>query len=100
MGKVAAKLSDVVIITNEDPRNEDPGQIFEDIEKGLKKGGMKFGKSYFREDDREKAIEKAVRMAKKGDWVLCLGKGHEKTINIGSKFLDWDEREVLRKALL
>ena len=100
MGKVAAELSDLVIVTNEDPRNEDPGQIFRDIEKGLKGGGMRLNKSYFREDDREKAIKKAVEMAKKGDWVLCLGKGHEKSIKIGNRSYDWNEKTTLKRALL
>ena len=100
MGKVAAKMADVVVVTNEDPRYEDPEQIFKDIERGLKKGGMRLGKDYFREDDRQKAIEKAVKMAKKGDWVLCLGKGHEKKIEIKGKYLDWNEKQVLENILI
>lgn len=100
MGKVAAKMADVVVVTNEDPRYEDPEQIFKDIEKGLNKGGMRLGKDYFREDDRQKAIEKAIKMAKKGDWVLCLGKGHEKRIEIAGKYLDWNEKQALENILV
>jgi len=57
------------------------------------------GKSYFRENSRKEVIKKAVGMANKGDWVLCLGKRHEKTIEIKGKLLDWNERAVLKKAL-
>lgn len=76
-GEIAGKYSDVVIVTEDDSRDEDPAVIAEEFMKGAKKAGCK---EVLVELDRKKAIEKAVGMAKKGDLVLILGKGHEKTI--------------------
>lgn len=79
-GKIAARYSDFLIITEDDSRDEDPAKIAEEFVKGAKAGGMEEGKSVVIEPDRKKAIEAAIRLAKPGDLVLILGKGHEKTI--------------------
>lgn len=79
-GEVAAKYSNVCIITEDDSRDEKPEAIAKMFLVGCERGGMKEGKNVFIELDRKKAIEKAVAMAKPGDIVLILGKGHEKTI--------------------
>ena len=79
-GAILAKYSDLVIITEDDSRDEDPEKIAEGFIKGAKKQGKILGKDLIKELDREKAIELALRKAKPGDIVLILGKGHEKTI--------------------
>jgi len=79
-GRILAKYSDIVIITEDDSRDEDPETIAEGFIKGAEKEGKILGKDLFKELDREKAIKLALDKAKKGDLVLILGKGHEKTI--------------------
>ena len=79
-GAILAKYSDLVIITEDDSRDEDPEKIAADFIKGAKKQGKTLGKNLIKELDREKAIKLALRKAKPGDIVLILGKGHEKTI--------------------
>lgn len=79
-GEILAKNSDIVIITEDDSRDEDPEKIAEGFIKGAEKQGKILNKDLFKELDRKKAITLAIKMAKKGDLVLILGKGHEKTI--------------------
>jgi len=79
-GEVAGRLGDIVIPTEEDDRDIDGQEILEQIASGAEKAGKVKGKDLFLVHDREKAIEAAVKMAKKGDMILLLGKGHEKSI--------------------
>ena len=79
-GAILARYSDIVIITEDDSRDEDPEKIAEGFIKGAEKGGKVLGKDLFKEMDRKKAIALALNKAKPGDVVLILGKGHEKTI--------------------
>ena len=78
-GEIAGKYSDIVIITEDDPRDEDPEEIADMFIEGCKKAGLKNNQIAV-ELDRKKAINLAIKLAKKGDLVLILGKGHEKTI--------------------
>lgn len=79
-GAILGRESDVVIITEDDSRDEDPALIAAAFVKGAKRAGKVVDKDLFVELDRRAAIKKALEMAKKGDLVLLLGKGHEKTI--------------------
>jgi UDP-N-acetylmuramoyl-L-alanyl-D-glutamate--2,6-diaminopimelate ligase len=79
-GQVAGKLCDVVIATEEDDRDIDGQEILDQIASGAQKAGKREGKDLFLVHDREDAVQAAVDMAKKGDTVLLLGKGHEKSI--------------------
>ena len=79
-GAILARYSDIVIITEDDSRDEDPEKIAEGFIKGAEKGGKVLGKDLIKEMDRKKAIALAFEKAKPGDVVLLLGKGHEKTI--------------------
>ena len=79
-GAILARYSDIVIITEDDSRDEDPEKIAEGFIVGATKGGKTLGKDLFKEMDRKKAIKLALEKAKPGDVVLILGKGHEKTI--------------------
>ena len=95
MGEAAASLSDVVILTSDNPRTEDPEQILADVEVGL--GTV--GKPYLKFVDRRTAIERAIREAQAGDVVVIAGKGHEDYQIIGRDVIHFDDREVAREAL-
>ena len=79
-GAILARYSDIVIITEDDSRDEDPEKIAQSFIEGAIKGGKVEGRDLFKEMDRKKAIKLALDLAKPGDIVLILGKGHEKTI--------------------
>jgi len=95
MGKVASSLSDICIITNDNPRTEDPNQIIKDILKGIdvKKSNYKIIM------DRREAIKKAINIAEKGDFILIAGKGHETYQIIGDKTYEFDDTEVAKSFL-
>jgi UDP-N-acetylmuramoyl-L-alanyl-D-glutamate--2,6-diaminopimelate ligase len=95
MGEIAATLSDVTIVTSDNPRSEDPNAIIEDIELGLKTSG----RHYLMEADRRRAIFHAINEARKGDVVVIAGKGHETYQIIGDRTIHFDDREVAREAL-
>jgi UDP-N-acetylmuramyl-tripeptide synthetase len=95
MGAVAGELSDVVIVTSDNPRNEDPLKIISEIEAGVKsKNG-----SYEVMSDRREAINRAVAMAQADDVVIIAGKGHETYQIIGGDKFHFDDREVAAEAL-
>lgn len=95
MGEVAGRLSDLTILTNDNPRLEDPLKIISDVVVGLQKSSGK----YLIEPDRGKAISMAIDEAREGDIVLLAGKGHEDYQIIGETTLPWDDREQAHKAL-
>jgi len=97
MGEVAGRLADLIFITSDNPRSEEPLAIIAEIEKGVKKAG---GKNFRTIEDRRDAIEQALRAAKKGDYVLVVGKGHESTQTIKDKVLPFHDGEVIRNILL
>jgi len=95
MGEVAGRLSDLTILANDNPRKEDPLKIISDIVVGLQKTAGK----YLIEPDREKAIGVAMDEARAGDIVLLAGKGHENYQILADRTLDFDDREMARRAL-
>ncbi len=101
MGMVAARLSDVVVITSDNPRSEDPLAIIDEIRRGIPAGEAASDRApdVTAIVDRAAAIEKAVAMARPGDVVLIAGKGHEKTQHIGDRVLAFDDADVSRAAL-
>ena len=101
MGMVAARLSDVVVITSDNPRSEDPARIIEEIERGIPAGSQASSRAPQVESlvDRAAAIDRAVSIAAAGDVVLVAGKGHEKYQQIGDRVLPFDDGEVARAAL-
>ncbi len=107
MGAVAARLSDLVIVTSDNPRSEDPEQIIEQIKRGIvvppdrvpPRGQAPKATPCLSIADRREAIERAVRDARRGDLVLIAGKGHEKYQVIGDRVLPFDDIEVARAAL-
>lgn len=80
LGQVAGKYSDIVVVTEEDDRDMDGAEIMKEIAAGAKQSGKTEGKDLFLIHKREEAIEKAVSLARAGDSVLLLGKGHESSI--------------------
>jgi UDP-N-acetylmuramoyl-L-alanyl-D-glutamate--2,6-diaminopimelate ligase len=98
MGAVAARLSDVVVMTSDNPRTEDPARIIEEIKRGVPPASDR-GAVTFAIVDRAEAIQFAIKKAEPGDLVLLAGKGHERTQTIGSDELPFDEAAIARAAL-
>ena len=99
MGQVAAKNSDLVFVTSDNPRTEDPLAIIQDIELGMVGLPESQRKAYRLIPDRREAIHAAIQEAKSQDMVLIAGKGHEDYQIIGAERLHFDDREVAREAL-
>jgi UDP-N-acetylmuramoyl-L-alanyl-D-glutamate--2,6-diaminopimelate ligase len=95
MGEVTGRLSDLTILSSDNPRIEDPLKIISDIIVGLQKTSGK----YLIEPDREKAIAAAMDEARAGDIVLLAGKGHENYQILADRTLEFDDRDVARRAL-
>ncbi|MBD3248347.1 UDP-N-acetylmuramyl-tripeptide synthetase [Candidatus Falkowbacteria bacterium] len=100
IGRIAGKKADIVIVTNEDPYDEDPEQIMAQVAEGARKSGKKDDKDLFIMIDRGKAIEKAAGLADEDDVVLITGKGCEQAICVAcGRKMKWDDREVARQAI-
>jgi UDP-N-acetylmuramoyl-L-alanyl-D-glutamate--2,6-diaminopimelate ligase len=100
LGRMAADFADIVIITNEDPYDDDPMQIINDVASGAKEKGKVENKDLFLIEDRREAIIKAINLAGVGDLVLLTGKGSEQAICVADgKKIPWDERQVAREAI-
>jgi len=98
MGRIGRELSDVLIVTSDNPRTEQPEEIIDEIEQGVIGHGAS-GKPYFRITDRKEAIRMAVGMAGKNDTVLIAGKGHEDYQIIGTTKYPFDDRTVAGEIL-
>jgi UDP-N-acetylmuramoyl-L-alanyl-D-glutamate--2,6-diaminopimelate ligase len=112
MGEIAARLSDLVFLTSDNPRTEDPLGILAEVEVGVKKSGLKkfqepraesrepraeTARGYCVVADRREAIRIALQWAGSGDLVLIAGKGHEDYQILGAKRIHFDVREVARE---
>jgi UDP-N-acetylmuramoyl-L-alanyl-D-glutamate--2,6-diaminopimelate ligase len=95
MGRAAAEDADLVIVTTDNPRSEDPEAIIDEIT-----GGIPAGMTAIVEPDRATAIGRAIDAARTGDVVVVAGKGHETTQEVDGAFLPFDDREVARAALI
>jgi UDP-N-acetylmuramoyl-L-alanyl-D-glutamate--2,6-diaminopimelate ligase len=118
MGEIAARLSDRVVLTSDNPRTEEPLAILHEIEAGVAKTGMKklagsglgfqdlaredgdAERGYWTEADRRTAIRIALGWARPGDLVLIAGKGHEDYQILGTEKIHFDDREVAREEFL
>jgi len=95
MGRLAGAISDIAIVTSDNPRFEDPVEIIKEVEEGI--SGV--CNNYITEPDREKAIKLAIEMAQPGDMVVLAGKGHEDYQVIGDVKHHLDDRELARKFI-
>jgi UDP-N-acetylmuramoyl-L-alanyl-D-glutamate--2,6-diaminopimelate ligase len=93
LGLIAAQLSDYLILTEEDPGSEDPHQIIEQIIPGIAEAG-KGHADYEIQVKRRKAIKQALSLAKPGDTVVLLAKGHETVMTYADGKYPWDDRRV------
>ncbi|MBC7329372.1 UDP-N-acetylmuramoyl-L-alanyl-D-glutamate--2,6-diaminopimelate ligase [bacterium] len=96
MGKIASELADVVIITSDNPRGEEPKAIIDEILSGI---SPEMREKIIVEADREKAIKIGVGMASEGDCLLIAGKGHETYQIFSDRVVPFDDREIARKYI-
>ena len=96
MGKIGASLSDIAIFTSDNPRNEDPDRIIDNMKDSLAYEEIK---KIITISDRRLAIEEAVELAKKGDIILCAGKGHEEYQEIKGIKNHFNDMEEFKKVL-
>ena len=94
MGEIAQRLSDIAIVTSDNPRTEEPQKIIDDILVGMKKD------NHIVILDRDEAISKAIELAEKNDIILLAGKGHETYQILGRKKIHFDDREIARREII
>jgi len=100
MGAVAGRLSDLIVVTSDNPRTEEPARIIEEIRRGITPDTRRdSGQRVLAIVDRREAIGKAIEMARPGDLVLIAGKGHEKYQVVGDRVLPFDDVAVAQAAL-
>jgi UDP-N-acetylmuramoyl-L-alanyl-D-glutamate--2,6-diaminopimelate ligase len=99
MGAVASRLSDVLVITSDNPRHEDPARIIEEIQRGITADTRRQNALLFAIPDRRAAIAKAIDAAAPGDMVLLAGKGHEKYQIVGDEHVPFDDVAIARELL-
>ncbi|MBX4187224.1 MAG: UDP-N-acetylmuramoyl-L-alanyl-D-glutamate--2,6-diaminopimelate ligase, partial [Candidatus Doudnabacteria bacterium] len=99
LGELAAENADVVIVTNEDPYNDDPQKIIDDVASGSIAGGKILNQNLYKILDRRHAIAKALALAQPSDLVIFTGKGAEQKMAIKDGYVDWDDRKIAREEL-
>ncbi|MFA6593642.1 MAG: UDP-N-acetylmuramoyl-L-alanyl-D-glutamate--2,6-diaminopimelate ligase [Candidatus Buchananbacteria bacterium] len=100
LGELSARNADICIVTNEDPYDDDPQMIIDQVAAGAKKAGKIEGKNLFKIPDRREAIKFALSRAQAGDLTVLTGKGSEQAICVASgRKLPWDERTAARELL-
>ena len=101
MGRVAALLSDLVILTSDNPRGENPMEILKEIEDGIRavRPGWKLDRHYYLIPNRGEAIERAVGLAEAGDMLVIAGKGHEAYQVVGREQIPFDDRQIVKETI-
>ncbi len=99
IGRVAAEHEDIVIVTNEDPYEEDPRSIIDAVADGARRAGKIDDDTLIIRDDRREAIQYAMHIARADDVVLITGKGSEPVMAVAGGKIPWDDREEAREAL-
>ena len=103
LGALAGRFADVVIVTDEDPYDEDPSAIIQDVVSGVKKGAgrkpLEHGQNFFTILDRAEAIRKALELAHPHDIVLITGKGDEEVMAVGNRLIPYSDRKVVADIL-
>ncbi|PRR78749.1 UDP-N-acetylmuramoyl-L-alanyl-D-glutamate--2,6-diaminopimelate ligase [Clostridium liquoris] len=93
MGKIGTELSDIAVITSDNPRSEEPLDIIEDIKSGIKNN------NYIVVENRREAIKKAMEIARQYDVIVVAGKGHEDYQILKDKTIHFDEREIIKELI-
>lgn len=99
VGRFVGERADICIITDEDPYDDDPQTIIDDVARAVQETGKKMNTDLFTILDRRKAIQKAIDLATPGDLVLVTGKGSEQAMVVKGKLIPWDDRKEVQKAL-
>jgi UDP-N-acetylmuramoyl-L-alanyl-D-glutamate--2,6-diaminopimelate ligase len=99
MAEISADLADISVLTAEDPRSESLTAILEEMAEGARSRGSVEKRDFVRIPDRREAIRYAVSIARPGDMVIALGKGHEQSMCFGETEYPWDDRVAMRAAL-
>ena len=99
LGRVAARLADFAVLTDEDPRSEPPEAIIAEIAEALTAAGAREGERFERVRGRREAVARALDVARPGDLVLLAGKGHESTIEYAHGPEPWDDRAAAREVV-
>lgn len=101
LGRLAGEKADIVVVTNEDPYDEDPQQIIGQVAAGAEEAGKQLNLDLFMVPERQDGIKKALELAKKDDLVLITGKGAEQAICVANgRRIAWDDREAARIAIV
>lgn len=101
LGKIAGENADIVIVTNEDPYDDDPLIIIDQVAIGAEKAGKIEGETLLKINDRRLAINRALKLAEPGDMILITGKGNEQAICAANgEKIPWDDRVVVREELV
>lgn len=96
VGSYVGERADICIITDEDPYDDEPMSIINDVASAVQKTGKVEGQNLFKILDRKEAIEKALQLAQAGDIVLITGKGSEQGMVVKGKIVPWDDRKIVR----
>ena len=104
LGALCGRYADFIIVTNVDPRDEDPQEIIDQVVAGVSRGTRagqekKLGEDFFKIENRRQAIKKAFDLARPQDTVLLLAKGAEQALELKEKTIPWDDRKVARELL-
>jgi UDP-N-acetylmuramoyl-L-alanyl-D-glutamate--2,6-diaminopimelate ligase len=99
MAQISVELADATVLTAEDPRSDSLEAILEEMASGARTGGGVEGQTFWRVPDRGEALRAALRIARKGDMIIALGKGHEQSMCFGETEYPWDDRIAMRSAL-
>ena len=99
IGKIVGENADFMIVTNEDPYDEDPIEIIKQVSSGAKEVGKILDKNLFEILDRREGIQKALEIANRGDLVLITGKGSEQAMCVKGGMIPWDDRQVVKEIL-
>ncbi len=100
LGQMAGETADIVIVTNEDPYDDDPLEIIDEVAAGALEKGKILDQNLYKVPDRRAAIAKAVQMAREDDLLLVTGKGSEQKMAVAhGRYIDWDDRKVIQQEL-
>lgn len=99
VGEYVGQHADICIVTDEDPYDDDPMEIINDVAGAVEKTGKVEGKNLFRILSRQEAIQKVIELSEPGDLLLLTGKGSEQAMVVKGEMVPWDDRQEVRRAI-